>query len=123
MFVFPHRWRLECGGTVTNAGKGHVESYEAMPWLLAYLSRHGLSHAQLGYEPPAVLPLLDGAKIVTGAPDPFGDELIAQLPAAAWDVFTREGQQAIRPCSTLKGVVLIDGSETRSLLRSTCRRN
>jgi hypothetical protein len=28
--------------------------------------------------------------------DPDGDELIAGLPAAAWDVFTREGQQVIR---------------------------
>jgi hypothetical protein len=78
------------------AFKAHVESYEAMPWLLTYLTRHGLAHAQLGYEIPVVWPLLDDAKIMQRTPDPLGDELIARLPAAAWDMFTREGLQALR---------------------------
>jgi hypothetical protein len=39
---------------------------------------------------------LNDAVVVERRPDPFGDELIARLPAASWDAFTREGQQAIR---------------------------
>jgi hypothetical protein len=102
----------------SRALKAHGESYAATPWLIAYLTHHGRSHAQLGYEVPVVWTLLTAqwrfqdrmnseaglpsppltldAKVMERAPDPLGDELIAGLPAAAWDVFTREGQQSIR---------------------------
>lgn len=80
----------------SRAFKAHGESYEAMPWLMRYLTLRGFAHAQLGYEVPHVWPFLDDATVMQRPRDPHGDELIAGLPAASFDMFTREGQASIR---------------------------
>ena len=45
---------------------------------------------------PVVRPLLDDVTVVEREPDSFGYQLIDGLPAAAFDMYTREGQQAYR---------------------------
>jgi hypothetical protein len=72
--------------------KAHAK-LRSFPWLLQWITLHGLSHAQLGYEVPVVWPLLAEVKVQENEPDPFGDELIDGLPAAAFDMYTAEGKR------------------------------
>ncbi len=76
--------------------KAHAQLQEA-PWLVTYLALRGTVHAKLGYEVPRVWPMLADAEVVEREPDPFGDELISGLPAAAYcGLYTSEGQRTMR---------------------------
>lgn len=74
--------------------RAHAAIQEA-PWLIQYMATHGRSHAHLGSHVLPVWHLLNQAqiKVQERGSDAWGDELIAGLPAAAWDQYVMQGKR------------------------------
>lgn len=61
----------------------------------SYLAIGGRRASNLGAQIPLLLEKMPADTVVVdNQPDPFGDEIIAGLPACAYDMYTREGKRA-----------------------------
>ena len=66
-----------------------------LPFVDAYLAIEGRSSANLGVQVPLLINRLrQPVTVVRSDPDPFGDEIIAGLPACTFDMHTWEGKRA-----------------------------
>ena len=66
-----------------------------LPFIDSYLAKTGHSAADLGVQVPLLIEKMpDGLSVVENPPDAYGDELIANLPACAYDQHTREGKRS-----------------------------
>ena len=73
----------------------YVDSLK-LPWLIAYLAERGRSAEKLGVQVPLLYDRMPiETEVITLPPDPYGDEIIAGLPACAFDQHTSEGKRAI----------------------------
>lgn len=73
----------------------YVDSLE-LPWLIAYLAKRGRSAEKLGVQVPLLYDRMPSeTEVITLPPDPYGDEIIAGLPACAFDQHTSEGKRSI----------------------------
>ena len=66
-----------------------------LPFIDSYLAKNGRSASNLGVQVPLLIEEMpDDVSIVESPPDTYGDEIIANLPACAYDQHTREGKRA-----------------------------
>lgn len=66
-----------------------------LPFIDSYLAKNGLSAPNLGIQVPLLLQKMPNTvSVVENPPDTYGDEIIAKLPACAYDQHTREGKRA-----------------------------
>lgn len=66
-----------------------------LPFIDSYLAIEGRSAANLGVQIPLLISrVTPPVTVVRSAPDPFGDEIIAGLPACTYDMHTWEGKRA-----------------------------
>ena len=66
-----------------------------LPFLESYLAKHGRNASSLGVQVPLLLKKMpNNVSVVENPPDPFGDEIIAGLPACTYDMHTGEGKRA-----------------------------
>ena len=72
----------------------HIDRLD-LPFLDSYLARFGFSAAGLGIQVPKLLQIMPAdVTVITNDPDPYGDELIAGLPASALDKHCLPGRRA-----------------------------
>ena len=67
-----------------------------LPWLIAYLAKRGRSAEKLGVQVPLLWKRMPAkTEVIDVPPDPYGDEVIAGMIAATFDMHTTEGKRSL----------------------------